>query len=76
MVTRDGSHVYNGRAWRPVGALEKAGLVTVDWDLVPHADGKYTWRITVTRKEREGSSEAAINVPLVQAPHPADGGQP
>lgn len=47
---KTGPHVYTGRARKPVEALEKLGLVTVDWDLVLHAIGGATWRITVTLK--------------------------
>lgn len=46
-----GRRIYNGRARRPVEALEAAGLVSVDWDMVPHVKGngiELTWRITVT----------------------------
>jgi hypothetical protein len=49
-VRADGERVYNGRARRTIEALEKAGLVTVEWDTAPHAKDsgmELTERITV-----------------------------
>jgi hypothetical protein len=46
-----GTRSYNGRARRTLEALEQAGLVEYDYELVPHADGVYTERFTVTPVE-------------------------
>jgi hypothetical protein len=53
-VRRDGKRVYNGRAQRPIKALEAAGLVDVDWDMRAQSKGggiELVWVITVTPKE-------------------------
>jgi hypothetical protein len=45
-----GPRTYNGRARKPIEALERLGLVQVDWDMRPQAKGnglELTWRITV-----------------------------
>lgn len=47
-VRAKGTVVKNGRARKPIEALEAAGLVVADWDLVPAAIGPWYWRITVT----------------------------
>lgn len=50
-VRAAGSKVYNGRAFKPLEALEARGLVEVDWDIVPahNQHGLSTmWRLTVT----------------------------
>ena len=42
--------VYNGRARRTIEALEEAGLVEADWDMIPQAKGngmELVERITV-----------------------------
>ena len=49
--------VYNGRAAKMIEVLEAAGLVQADWDLVPHARGDYTWRITVVAVAPGGRAE-------------------
>lgn len=49
-VREKGVKRYNGRARSRVQALEKAGLVDVDWDLQISADGSSRWVITVTPK--------------------------
>jgi hypothetical protein len=44
---------YNGRATRPIEALEQAGLVEVDWDMIPQVKGggmELVHRITATYK--------------------------
>lgn len=46
-VRADGQVVLNGRARRTVEALERAGLVEVEWDLVLHGGGRATERIVV-----------------------------
>jgi len=49
-VRAAGCKVYNGRAHRQIDALERLGLVWVEWDSVPHAKGSgmyLTERITV-----------------------------
>lgn len=38
-IRRDGKRVYNGRARKPIKALEAAGLVDVDWDMRATAKG-------------------------------------
>ena len=43
-----GERSYNGRARRQVEALRDAGLVTYEFMLVPHADGKYTQTFIVS----------------------------
>jgi hypothetical protein len=51
LVRAEGRRIYNGRARRPVEALEKAGLVNVDWDMDLHVKGNgmdASQRITVT----------------------------
>lgn len=53
-VRRDGKRIYNGRARRPIEALEKRGLATVDWDMEARTKGngiQLCWRITVTPRE-------------------------
>jgi hypothetical protein len=50
-VRRDGKRVYNGRAQKPIKALEQAGLVEVDWDMRAQSKGsgiELVWQITVT----------------------------
>lgn len=47
-VRQAGQRIYNGRARRTVKALEDAGLVAVDWDLILHGNGRATERVTVT----------------------------
>lgn len=50
-VRESGRVVRNGRARRTVEALARAGLVDVEYDLVPHATGNgmtFTERFTVT----------------------------
>ena len=43
-----GPLVFNGRATRTIDALERAGLVRVDWDAdLDEAKGRLRWRITV-----------------------------
>jgi len=54
-VRAAGTRTYNGRARRTVTALEEAGLVEVEYDLVPHAKGNgisFTERFIVTAKEK------------------------
>lgn len=49
-----GRKVYNGRARRPIKALETAGLVNVDWDMRAQAKGngiELVWVITVAPKD-------------------------
>jgi hypothetical protein len=46
-VRAAGERRYNGRMRKTIEALQARGLVTADFDLVPHAMGKWTWRITV-----------------------------
>lgn len=46
-VVRDGERIYNGRAVRTIHALRDHALVTDEWHLEPHADGRYTERHTV-----------------------------
>ena len=49
-VRQRGHATYNGRARPVIEALERAGLVTVDWDMQPHVKGNgisLSWRITV-----------------------------
>lgn len=53
-VRQAGRKVYNGRAQRPIRALEAAGLVDVDWDMRAQAKGngiELVHVITVTPKE-------------------------
>ena len=50
-VVARGPRIYNGRARRTIEALERAGLVIANWDMVLTAKGGGTspvWRITVT----------------------------
>jgi hypothetical protein len=48
----DGPRTYTGVASRPIKALERLGLVTVDWDAsLDAAKGRLRWRITVTAKQ-------------------------
>ena len=41
-----GEKTYNGRAWKPLEALEAAGLITVDWDVRGHGNDLPTWKLT------------------------------
>lgn len=53
-VRAAGTRSYNGRARRSVEALERAGLVTYEYDLIPHATGNgisFTERFIVTAVE-------------------------
>lgn len=55
-VMQSGVRVYNGRARGPIEALEKAGLVTVEWDMIPQSKGngiELRERITVRAKEQK-----------------------
>lgn len=54
-VRRDGVRIFNGRARKTIEALEKAGLVTVEWDLDIRAGGSSAWRITVRPKPTENN---------------------
>lgn len=38
-IRQAGVKTYNGRARRPIQALEAAGLISVDWDMRPHSKG-------------------------------------
>lgn len=52
-VQATGQVVQNGRARRTVEALQAAGLVDVDHDLIPHADGSgisFTEQFTIRPK--------------------------
>ena len=51
------TRTYKGGARRPIEALERLGLVEVDWDMQPHADAHgniktLSWRITITGVRR------------------------
>lgn len=46
---------YNGRARRPLEALRKLGLITFDYELVPHI-GAWTERFTCWPVERPSQS--------------------
>lgn len=41
-----GVRAYNGRARKPVEALARLGLITYEYELVPHWNGRYTERYT------------------------------
>lgn len=46
-VRKAGVLLQNGRARKTIEALERAGLVEYDYELVPHWDGRYTELFTV-----------------------------
>ena len=50
-VREDGERTYNGLARKTVEKLESLGLVTSDFELVPHDGGRYTERFTVRPSE-------------------------
>lgn len=51
-----GPRVYNGRERPVIEALERRGLVDVDWDAdLDSQKGRLRWRITVTARGAEQS---------------------
>lgn len=51
-----GREVYNGRAWKPLHALRDAGLIELDVQVEPRADGKHVW-VLIARATRPTPSE-------------------
>lgn len=53
-VREAGTLTQNGRARRTVEALAARGLITYEFDLIPHWNGRYTKRyiITATTEDR------------------------
>lgn len=59
-VRAAGKKVYNGRARRTIEALEAAGFITVDWDMIPCVKGNgmdLRERITVRLAASLGTGE-------------------
>jgi hypothetical protein len=53
------TQAYNGLAKRPIDRLVALGLVTADFDMIPHAKGNgidLSWKITVTAVRPDVSS--------------------
>ena len=62
-VRQEGQHVYNGRMRRTVEALERAGLVEVEYDHLPQAKGngiELVERLTVRPRYREAEDRGRI----------------
>jgi hypothetical protein len=55
-IVAAGEKSYNGRARKPVTALRDAGLVTYEFDLVPHYNGRYT-ELFIVRPTEAGIKE-------------------
>lgn len=73
-VRREGEHTYNGRAHQAIAALEKLGLVVVDWDAdLDHTKGRLRWHITVkpapedTQETRQAAAQAKIDALQAEA---------
>lgn len=61
-VRAAGVKVYNGRATRTVRALREAGLVTAEYDQVPHVKGggleiTERWTVRPVEERAQGSAE-------------------
>lgn len=60
-IVEAGTKTYNGRARKPGEALEAAGLVSYEYDLIPHVIGRWTERYVVAPTERGRAVAAEID---------------
>ena len=64
-VRKAGEMKYNGRARRTIEALERAGLVEYDFELIPHAIGSWGEQFTVRPLDPDlaGAGNYGLGIP-------------